>query len=397
MCGGGFDDRTCSRHVLSDHEVVDWWTRGRPATTRRRGHAHAAAAAASRCPCRRSRCPRVRRCATSSRGATRTAWLAQNNAAFADHPEQGAWLRVGPRRAHPRALVRPLGLPAARDRRTPRGVVLDQGPRTAPRPLRRDLRHLGAPGLPGPQPGPRHGDPGSRRRSDERASTTRCSSSTIERRRRGRSTSRSASRVEREDRLLRFTRASARRRAGRRRTSRAAASAVTTQIWRSAQRTMPLRVNQPIAAPHGGCADRTEADRPQDRVARGRNSQGRSGMNAPTAKENSDEIAAAHGEPVADGSTPSSSRACVRKRHLGVAHEVRRQSVARARRRCRARRRGRAAPRCSASGDSARARRSTSISYSRSSFWARIERYSPLAIEKPPATSPARPARRTTL
>ena len=39
--------------------------------------------------------------------------------------------------------------------------------------------------------------------------------------------------------------------------------------------------------------------------------------------------------------------------------------------------------------------RSTSISRSSSSRWALMERYSPAAMEKDPATSPATPARRT--
>ena len=42
-------------------------------------------------------------------------------------------------------------------------------------------------------------------------------------------------------------------------------------------------------------------------------------MNAPTEKKKSDETAAPHGDPVVEGSTPSSSRACVRSAISGSA------------------------------------------------------------------------------
>ena len=75
---------------------------------------------------------------------------------------------------------------------------------------------------------------------------------------------------------------------------------------------MPLRVNHPITPPTPPAAmtastiDHTIGSPLEVKI------HGSSGMRAPTAKENSDEIAAPHGEPVVEGSTPNSSRACVR-------------------------------------------------------------------------------------
>ena len=118
-------------------------------------------------------------------------------------------------------------------------------------------------------------------------------------------------------------------------------------------------------------------------------------MSAPTEKKRNDEIAAIHGEPVDDGSMPSSSRVCVRKREVGILHQIRREAL------------GELFVDAAlhedvsqlltfGSGSSRSALRSTSISYSKSSFCERMERYSPLPIEKAPATRPARPASRTT-
>ena len=65
MCGGGFDS-TLLDLVLEEHEVVDWWTRDSDGSFEN-----------------------VVR--NFDAGIDDAAWLAQNNAAFADHPEQGAW------------------------------------------------------------------------------------------------------------------------------------------------------------------------------------------------------------------------------------------------------------------------------------------------------------------
>jgi hypothetical protein len=55
-----------------------------------------------------------------------------------------------------------------------------------------------------------------------------------------------------------------------------------------------------------------ESDRPPHEVPGEVTIQGRSGKNAPREKKRNDEIAAVQGEPVAEGSIPSSSRAWVR-------------------------------------------------------------------------------------
>ena len=134
-------------------------------------HARRAAGAALRT------CPRARRCATSNpprrSGVARTEQRGLRQSSRAGRLAAG-----GPRRADARTVVRPVGILALGDRRTHRGLVLDQGARTAPRSLRGDLRHLRAPRLSGPPPRSRHGHPGSPTSCIARASATRCSSST---------------------------------------------------------------------------------------------------------------------------------------------------------------------------------------------------------------------------
>jgi len=89
MCGGGFDE-TLLRHVLEMHEVVDWWTRDSDGSldnvvrTLQLLHINL--------PVPQVPVPEGAKMRTFTPGIDEVAWLAQNNAAFADHPEQGAWL-----------------------------------------------------------------------------------------------------------------------------------------------------------------------------------------------------------------------------------------------------------------------------------------------------------------
>jgi ribosomal protein S18 acetylase RimI-like enzyme len=89
MCGGGFDE-TLLGHVLEMHEVVDWWTRDSDGSldnvvrTLQLLHINL--------PVPQVPVPQGATLRTFIPGFDEVAWLAQNNAAFADHPEQGAWL-----------------------------------------------------------------------------------------------------------------------------------------------------------------------------------------------------------------------------------------------------------------------------------------------------------------
>lgn len=90
MCGGGVDPDLLGA-LCERHRVVDWWTRDR-------GEAPLGGTAVRMLQLLRVRLPvavvpvpqgGVLRTFEPARDAT--AWLVQNNAAFADHPEQGAW------------------------------------------------------------------------------------------------------------------------------------------------------------------------------------------------------------------------------------------------------------------------------------------------------------------
>jgi len=92
MCGGGFDRELLSE-VLTECEVIDWWTRGSSDNcegdvVRTLQLLHL------RLPVPVVPVPPGALLRNFESGRDDTAWLAQNNAAFADHPEQGAWLPV---------------------------------------------------------------------------------------------------------------------------------------------------------------------------------------------------------------------------------------------------------------------------------------------------------------
>ncbi|MFZ1062906.1 MAG: mycothiol synthase [Acidimicrobiales bacterium] len=92
MCGGGFDAALLDA-VLERHPSIDWWTRGLNRsdqgdpirTLQLLGVALPVPVAAV---------PEGATLRDFEPGRDEEAWLAQNNAAFADHPEQGAWSRV---------------------------------------------------------------------------------------------------------------------------------------------------------------------------------------------------------------------------------------------------------------------------------------------------------------
>lgn len=90
MCGGGIDTRLLEA-ILARHGAVDWWTRGDHDTT---GGTVVRTLQLLRValPVRAElAAPRVGELRTFDPERDARAWLAQNNAAFADHPEQGAW------------------------------------------------------------------------------------------------------------------------------------------------------------------------------------------------------------------------------------------------------------------------------------------------------------------
>ncbi len=123
-------------------------------------------------------------------------------------------------------------------------------------------------------------------------------------------------------------------------------------------------------------------------------SHGSRGMKAPMAKVTKEAAAACHGEPRLWVEIPSSSRACVSSASSGSCITSLTISLATPG----SIPRFTYMPRSSAASPSGlcrSARRSTSSSRSISSRWAVMETYSPAAMEKEPAMSPATPARRT--
>jgi mycothiol synthase len=92
MCGGGFDADLLTA-VLERHESVDWWTRGLNRADRG-DPIRTLQLLGLRLPVPAVDVPEGAVLRNFEPGRDEEAWLAQNNAAFADHPEQGAWSRV---------------------------------------------------------------------------------------------------------------------------------------------------------------------------------------------------------------------------------------------------------------------------------------------------------------
>jgi mycothiol synthase len=90
MCGGGFDSDLLE-HVLAMHPVVDWWTRD---TKESFGGdvIRTLQLLKLRLPVPVVEVPEGAVLRNFEPGRDEMTWLAQNNAAFAHHPEQGAWL-----------------------------------------------------------------------------------------------------------------------------------------------------------------------------------------------------------------------------------------------------------------------------------------------------------------
>ncbi len=91
MCGGDYDEDLLAQ-LLAVHEVVDWWTRGPQSCE------YAGGTVVRMLQLLRVKLPVALE--PVPEGATlrnfephhdERAWLEQNNAAFANHPEQGAW------------------------------------------------------------------------------------------------------------------------------------------------------------------------------------------------------------------------------------------------------------------------------------------------------------------
>lgn len=90
MCGGGFDPSLLER-LFVHHATVDWWTRGRDAAPEGGVAVRMLELLTVRLPVQVTPVPEGTSLRSFEPDRDAAAWIAQNNAAFADHPEQGAW------------------------------------------------------------------------------------------------------------------------------------------------------------------------------------------------------------------------------------------------------------------------------------------------------------------
>jgi mycothiol synthase len=91
MCGGDIDDDLLA-HLLAAHEVLDWWTRGTQACDHPRGTViRMLQLLRVKLPVPVEDVPTGFTLCNFESHHDESAWLEQNNAAFANHPEQGAW------------------------------------------------------------------------------------------------------------------------------------------------------------------------------------------------------------------------------------------------------------------------------------------------------------------
>ena len=89
MCGGGFDESLLDA-VLSEHESIQWWLRD-PKTTTSGTTIRTLQLLRIELPIATIEIPEGSALRTFEPSRDKESWLQQNNAAFAHHPEQGAW------------------------------------------------------------------------------------------------------------------------------------------------------------------------------------------------------------------------------------------------------------------------------------------------------------------
>ena len=91
MCGGAVDEGLLAR-LLSAHDVVDWWTRGPQTAAHDNGVVvRMLELLRVKLPTSLVDVPEGAHLRNFETHRDEGVWIAQNNAAFADHPEQGAW------------------------------------------------------------------------------------------------------------------------------------------------------------------------------------------------------------------------------------------------------------------------------------------------------------------